>query len=92
MPELYGNERKDKIRRERAVANRDLLKEKVAHSRTRDALRMARATIAEQAAQIEAMKQLLTKAISEADRDIVPAIVKRHEDSIRQRYESLNVN
>jgi predicted nucleic acid-binding Zn-ribbon protein len=88
MPELYGNERKDKIRAERASLRREIWNEQKEHSRTRRDLQLARAKIAEQAAQIERMKQMIQGAISEADRDIASAVVERYKDSFRLYLEN----
>jgi hypothetical protein len=89
MPELYGNERKDKIRADRAQLRRDLWKEQVEHSKTRRTVRLLRAKVAEQAAQIERMKQLLQGAIAEADRDIGSAVVERYKNSFKVEFDEM---
>jgi hypothetical protein len=89
MPELYGNERKDKIRADRARLRRELSKEQVEHTRTRRDLRLARAKITEQRTQLEVIKQFLHDALQEADRNIAPAVVKRYEESFEKEVDEL---
>lgn len=89
MPELHGNERKDKIRADRARLNRELAKEQIAHMHTRRDLRFARAKIAEQAAQINRMKEILQSAIFEADRDIRHAAFERFEQSFKIEFDAI---
>ena len=87
MPNLNGKERKDKIRADRARLSRDLMNERTAHRKTTTTLKMARAKIAEQAAQIKRMKEHLLGAISEADRDIGHAVFERYEQSFQIEFD-----
>ena len=88
MPRLYGKERKDKIRAERSSLRRELGNERKEHRRTERSLRIARAKIAEQAAQIDKMKRLIEGAIFEADRDIGPSVFKRYEQSFQTDFDN----
>jgi len=66
MPRLNGKERKDKIRRERALAWRDLSNERKEHRRTRYQLASAKLKIQELEARIERMAQIGEGLIAEA--------------------------
>ena len=81
MPNLHGQPTKDEIRADLRNARRLLAAESKEHIQIRRSLRLARAKIAEQAAQIEKMKAILQGAVAEADRDIKPAVFKRYEES-----------
>jgi hypothetical protein len=89
MPELYGNERKDKIRADRSSLSRALAKEQTDHSKTRRELRLARATIAEQCAQIEVTRQFLRDALSETDREIGPSVAIRYRKSFQTEFDEM---
>src|ERR1700730_3898835 len=70
MPELYGQPRKDELRREIRELSNDLHTEVKKHRETRHSLEVARAQTALLTKKIELMEEKLKGVLGEASREI----------------------